>query len=382
MYNWTLPLWYAGLDPAKINLGLAYYGRGYTLDDPSCHHVGCKWSSVSRAGPCTNIDGVMSLQEINNLITELGIEPTLLEDDMMKQLTWGNQWIGYDDMETIAMKKAWASQHCHGGTMVWSIDLFSGPGSGEVPDGKGDASVNSDLRGGRAGLPVVYVDPSIWTESAPVIQCKPPCSFVLPPLLLESSTTISFPLLTTSLEVAWIESGTLKLSTQTKTLTIPPVVTDRIEFWGYPVYGSGGDELETAFRVTSSIRPPPFTITNDLSRSSSGQVFGPPVTRTITPPPFPYTGPIDTTIPTSSPSGTESTSPTSKASSTAPAVLIPPLVTFKAGPPGPACTKGCGKSCLLFCDRLCLFLVRLPRWRTGLSRSPEPTSKCASESQP
>ena len=31
IYNNTLPLWYAGLNPSKINFGLAYYGRGYTL---------------------------------------------------------------------------------------------------------------------------------------------------------------------------------------------------------------------------------------------------------------------------------------------------------------------------------------------------------------
>lgn len=31
----TAPLWFDGLDPAKINFGLAMYGRGYTLAKPS-----------------------------------------------------------------------------------------------------------------------------------------------------------------------------------------------------------------------------------------------------------------------------------------------------------------------------------------------------------
>lgn len=39
--NWTLPLWYDKVDPSKINLGLAYYGRGYTLADQNCNRVGC-----------------------------------------------------------------------------------------------------------------------------------------------------------------------------------------------------------------------------------------------------------------------------------------------------------------------------------------------------
>lgn len=34
--NNTLPLWFDKLTPAKVNLGLAYYGRGYTVSDPKC----------------------------------------------------------------------------------------------------------------------------------------------------------------------------------------------------------------------------------------------------------------------------------------------------------------------------------------------------------
>jgi chitinase len=31
IYNDTIPLFYNQLDPSKINLGVAWYGRGYTL---------------------------------------------------------------------------------------------------------------------------------------------------------------------------------------------------------------------------------------------------------------------------------------------------------------------------------------------------------------
>ena len=64
IYNDTLPLWFDALDPAKINFGLAYYGRGYTLSDPSCNHLGCSFSGPSQPGPCTNYGGVLSLAEI------------------------------------------------------------------------------------------------------------------------------------------------------------------------------------------------------------------------------------------------------------------------------------------------------------------------------
>ncbi len=124
-----MPLWFDGLDPAKINLGLAAYGRGYTVSSKSCNALGCPFKGPSVAGECTNSDGVLSLQEIKKLISSKGLTPVLLQKEMMKQITWDNQWIGYDDEETHAMKKAWGDTLCFGGTMIWSVDFMSGEGT-------------------------------------------------------------------------------------------------------------------------------------------------------------------------------------------------------------------------------------------------------------
>lgn len=126
--NDTLPLWFDGLDPAKVNFGLAYYGRGYTLSDASCNTLNCPFSGPSDPGKCTNFPGVMSLREIDQVIEERKLTPTLLPESMMKQITWADQWIGYDDADTIKLKKAWADGQCFGGTMAWSIDFDSGVG--------------------------------------------------------------------------------------------------------------------------------------------------------------------------------------------------------------------------------------------------------------
>lgn len=128
IYNDTLPLWFDALDPAKINFGLALYGRGYTLADPSCNQFGCQFIGPSLPGSCTNFAGVLSLTEIQSYITNKGLTPTLSQEAMMKQISWDDQWIGYDDAETVAMKKKWASGLCFGGTMVWSVDFDSGTG--------------------------------------------------------------------------------------------------------------------------------------------------------------------------------------------------------------------------------------------------------------
>lgn len=360
--NWTLPLWYDGLDPAKINFGLAYYGRGYTLADPSCNRAGCSWSGPSRPGPCTNFGGVMSLQEIENLVPQLGLQPQLLPNDMMKQLSWSDQWIGYDDMETIAMKKQWASQRCFGGTMIWSIDLYSGSGSGDTPDGLGSDDPGSPgAGGGQSGASeggagsLVYIDPSVWKELNPLIECQPPCTFVLPPLVLPKPTTISFPPYVTSLDVAWSEPTGWTSIVQRTTLTIPPVVTTAIDVWQHTVTDSKTvSQAESSFYATPSILPPPFVITNDPNPRSSPGVSHSPVTRTITPPPYPYkftTPRSKGAVPTSQPAppGEEDDNDDDDDIG-----ISLPVVTYRPGPPGPKCRSGCGKRCLIFCNSPCL----------------------------
>lgn len=73
-----LPLWFAGIDPAKVVLGLAYYGRGYTLSDPACPWMGCSFTGPNEPGRCTGFAGVLSNLEIQELITEKGLFPDLI----------------------------------------------------------------------------------------------------------------------------------------------------------------------------------------------------------------------------------------------------------------------------------------------------------------
>ena len=126
--NDTQPLWFDQLDPKKINLGLSNYGRGYTLADPKCAHTGCTFKGPSQAGSCTNSPGLLSNVEISEIIKQKKLKPEIVLDTMSKQITWDDQWIGYDDDETMAMKINWAAQNCFGGTMIWSLDLDSGEG--------------------------------------------------------------------------------------------------------------------------------------------------------------------------------------------------------------------------------------------------------------
>lgn len=129
--NETTALWAAHLDPHKINFGLANYGHGYTLRDINCRTAGCPFTGLSKPGPCTNAIGFMSETEIEALIKEKSLKPTS-SNLMTKQITWDDQWVGYDDDDTRTQKTAWAAQKCFGGTVRWSVDMASGEGR-QVP---------------------------------------------------------------------------------------------------------------------------------------------------------------------------------------------------------------------------------------------------------
>jgi len=124
----TLPLWYDGVPPSKINLGIAYYGRGFTLSDKKCRDIGCPYVGGSKPGPCTSSTGVLSLREITQLVNGNIATPRLLPNLMIKQISWDDQWVGFDDQETIGMKEKWGDEHCLGGTAIWSIDFDTGAG--------------------------------------------------------------------------------------------------------------------------------------------------------------------------------------------------------------------------------------------------------------
>jgi len=89
------------------------------------------------------------------------------------------------------------------------IDLYSGSASGDTPYGQGSSSSSDPGFRGQQGSSedsdssaIVYIDPSIWRNPEPVIQCEPPCTLVLPPLELSPTTTLMFSPYTISLDVA------------------------------------------------------------------------------------------------------------------------------------------------------------------------------------
>jgi hypothetical protein len=332
---------------------------------------------------------------------------------MMKQITWADQWIGYDDDETIAMKQTWADQFCFGGTMVWSVDFsVDNAGSGDTPPsttdgtcgtknggtvcgnwpsgnccsgsgfcGSGDSYCGNGCQSGDCitggvttdgtcgvahanslcgdwpngsccsssgycgnttahcgdgcqsgsceGVPTlgsgdVFVSPEIFSEPNPSVACYPPCTFILPPWSLSTSTTISQPPVTITLEEIDASSVTLTVVT---TITIPPITTDII-----PVSNVVWSNTSAGILYFwSSISFPPVVLTAKTVTETSGTTgttsFAGGFVWTYSPEPGPR--PTDSTTPPPPPPG------------------FPPTIKPTPGPPGPNCKPGevCGNIC-------------------------------------
>jgi chitinase len=54
-------LWRAGVQPSKINIGLGWYGRSFTLANPSCKNPDgvCLFSQGGSPGECTKSAGTL-----------------------------------------------------------------------------------------------------------------------------------------------------------------------------------------------------------------------------------------------------------------------------------------------------------------------------------
>ncbi|KAJ5124284.1 uncharacterized protein N7515_008109 [Penicillium bovifimosum] len=119
-------LWRNNINPERVNMGLGFYGRSFTMKDPNCMEAGCEFSEGGNGGNCTGTPGVLSAAEITKIIDD-GAKVTLDKEAAAEIVTWDkDQWVSWDNKETLAMKLNYANERCLGGVMVWAIDLDDG----------------------------------------------------------------------------------------------------------------------------------------------------------------------------------------------------------------------------------------------------------------
>ncbi|CAH1256761.1 CHIA, partial [Branchiostoma lanceolatum] len=118
----AVQVWRAGGAPAeKLNLGIALYGRSFTLSSGDTG-LRAPTSGGGTAAQYTQEAGYISYYEICSMLSSGAIR-VFDEEQKAPYAFSGNQWVGYDDEESIGYKINFLKQEGLGGSMVWAVDL-------------------------------------------------------------------------------------------------------------------------------------------------------------------------------------------------------------------------------------------------------------------
>ena len=114
----------------KFVLGMAAFGRTYTLADDRCKELNCPFRSPGLGG-CGNTPGFLPFAEISEYIDSNSYDELHhdVSSSSMVAVVDSDQMISFDNEETWAIKEAYAEMMCLRGTMLWSIDMFKAPSS-------------------------------------------------------------------------------------------------------------------------------------------------------------------------------------------------------------------------------------------------------------
>ncbi|XP_055531989.1 chitinase-3-like protein 1 [Wyeomyia smithii] len=118
----------AGAPAEKLNLGVAFYGRTFTLRSASENHIGALSSGPGQGGLYSQELGFLGYNEIcEKLLTDRWYFKWD-EDQQVPYAFSGNQWVGFDNAESLTLKCDLVNLHGLAGAMVWSIetDDFNG----------------------------------------------------------------------------------------------------------------------------------------------------------------------------------------------------------------------------------------------------------------
>uniref|UniRef100_A0A3Q3JH21 Acidic mammalian chitinase n=1 Tax=Monopterus albus TaxID=43700 RepID=A0A3Q3JH21_MONAL len=105
-----------GAPTQKLNLGLAAYGRAFTLSSASTD-VGAPVSGPGEGGCYTDKDGFWTCLYLEGVIIQL------ITEQIVPYAITENQWVGFDDKDSLDRKVSYIKTNNFGGATVWSLDL-------------------------------------------------------------------------------------------------------------------------------------------------------------------------------------------------------------------------------------------------------------------
>jgi chitinase len=169
----------AGVPAGKVFIGQALYGRSFKMTTPGCWQAGCQYvgpDSGAKAGRCTNTPGYISNLEIREIISSGQHKIQQVHDPIAGDILIydDTEWVSWSDVAYYNERADWVRSLGFGGLSDWAVDLnVTGPGGGSGASGN-----------------IVYIDPVVYTNQNPLVQCQPPCLVVMPAWTLPYTTTI------------------------------------------------------------------------------------------------------------------------------------------------------------------------------------------------
>ncbi|CAH1795391.1 unnamed protein product [Owenia fusiformis] len=121
--NWAANHWARnGMPRQKINVGMPGYGRTFTLKSKERLGLRSPVNGAGKAGKYTKLDGFLSYFEVCRLLMRGGSR-FWSNEQRVPIAIFEDQWVGYDDPESLMLKAQWVKRNRFGGVMIWALDL-------------------------------------------------------------------------------------------------------------------------------------------------------------------------------------------------------------------------------------------------------------------
>ncbi|XP_007560825.1 acidic mammalian chitinase-like isoform X2 [Poecilia formosa] len=118
----------------KLLVGFPAYGRTFRTSS-AASGVAAPASGPGTAGNYTREAGILSYYEVCTFLD--GATTHWIEEQKVPYAVKGNQWVGFDNKQSYAIKAQYVKDNNYGGAFVWAVDLddFSGQfcGQGNYP---------------------------------------------------------------------------------------------------------------------------------------------------------------------------------------------------------------------------------------------------------
>ncbi|KAG5681663.1 hypothetical protein PVAND_011077 [Polypedilum vanderplanki] len=120
----------------KLVVGMPSYGRSFTLRSAANNAIGAPATGAGNPGFLLNEPGFLGYNEICQMVRTWGYTRVWQSQQLVPYAFNGNQWVGYDDTESIRHKLQYIIDNNLAGSMWWSIeteDFHNRCGNGNSP---------------------------------------------------------------------------------------------------------------------------------------------------------------------------------------------------------------------------------------------------------